>query len=321
MRVAIDELNMAHTRVQQTQDGIPVFGGEAIIHPGATGNLRSISERFVRSISADSTPELSDLQAIDLALASSRGWDALSRTPTAELFMLRHQDRDYLSYKVDLFYLESPEDPTMPVIFINAKTGAEIMRYDNLQTARDRRIYDANNRMFMPGQLRISEGQGEIYQGESGALNEATSDILTAAIEAWARGNVDQDVWHIGEDCWLSDDALRFMDNPSADDNSRDHYQDRYIGREDNGGVHYNSGIGNLFFYLLSQGGDHPNPNRRVATVTGIGIEQAAAIWYRALTIYMTSSTDFAGARTATENACADLYSAGSMECKSVGAA
>ena len=48
--------------------------------------------------------------------------------------------------------------------------------------------------------------------------------------------------------------------------------------------------------------------------MTGIGADKGARIWYRALTTYMTSSTNFAGARAATLNAAADLYGAGSVE-------
>jgi Zn-dependent metalloprotease len=44
-------------------------------------------------------------------------------------------------------------------------------------------------------------------------------------------------------------------------------------------------------------------------------------IWYRALTVYMTSSTNYAGARTATLNAAKDLYGAGSTEYNAVAAA
>jgi Zn-dependent metalloprotease len=46
----------------------------------------------------------------------------------------------------------------------------------------------------------------------------------------------------------------------------------------------------------------------------GIGADKAARIWYKALTTYMTSSTNFAGARAATLNAAASIYGTGSVE-------
>lgn len=65
--------------------------------------------------------------------------------------------------------------------------------------------------------------------------------------------------------------------------------------------------------------------NTRVATgngtVAGIGKAKAERIWYRALTVYMTSSTSYAGARAATLSAAADLFGAGSVEQSAVSAA
>ncbi len=151
---------------------------------------------------------------------------------------------------------------------------------------------------------------GLVYQNEPGALNEAMSDIFGATCEWFVRGQMRPSVWAIGEDVYTPNtpgDALRYMDDPTADGMSRDYYPERYTGYQDNGGVHLNSGIANLAFYLLSQGGTHPSGKTSVS-VPGIGIQKAAKIFYRALTVYMGSSTDFEGARAATAQAAADLY-------------
>jgi Zn-dependent metalloprotease len=93
--------------------------------------------------------------------------------------------------------------------------------------------------------------------------------------------------------------------------------------------VHYSSGVGNHFFYLLSEGSGaktlngvaYNSPTCNGSTVAGIGRDAAAKIWYRALTVYMTSSTDYHGARTAALNAAKDLYGAGSTQYNGVAAA
>lgn len=161
-----------------------------------------------------------------------------------------------------------------------------------------------------------------VYSYESGALNEATSDILGASAEAWKYGVVDTRTWKIGEDCYTpatSGDALRYMNDPIADGSSKDYYPTRYTGTGDNGGVHLNSGIANLAFKLWVTGGTHPRGKTTVnvpalnATVT-TSMNMGAKIWYRALTVYMTSSTNFAGARTATAQAATDLYGAAAAD-------
>ncbi|MCX5057284.1 M4 family metallopeptidase [Streptomyces sp. NBC_00452] len=166
------------------------------------------------------------------------------------------------------------------------------------------------------------------YSGESGGLNEATSDILGTLVEWYANNSSDPGDYLIGEKVVRSGfgaEALRFMDKPSKDGVSADYWSSS-VGKLD---VHYSSGVANHFAYLLAEGSgaktingvSYNSPTSNGKTVTGIGREKLGQIWYRALTVYMTSSTDYAGARTATLNAAKDLYGAGSPEYGAVGAA
>ncbi|WP_244181839.1 M4 family metallopeptidase [Streptomyces curacoi] len=165
------------------------------------------------------------------------------------------------------------------------------------------------------------------YSRESGGLNEATSDIIGTSVEFFANNSSDAGDYLIGEkiDIRGNGTPLRYMDRPSRDGNSAD-YWSRSVGRLD---VHYSSGVANHFFYLLSEGSgartvngvSYDSPTYDGSTVTGIGRDKAYRIWYRALTTYMTSSTDYAGARTTTLQAASDLYGANSAEYQAVAAA
>ncbi|WNG19751.1 M4 family metallopeptidase [Cystobacter fuscus] len=165
-----------------------------------------------------------------------------------------------------------------------------------------------------------------IYSNESGALNEAMSDVFGAAIEAYRDGAVSANTWKIGEECWTPatpGDALRYMNDP-ATAGDYDYYPTRYTGTSDNGGVHWNSGIANLAFHLMVSGGTHPRgktsnvvPALDAADAYN-SIQKGAAIFYRANTVYLTPSSTFADARTATAQAAADLYGAGSSAVTSV---
>ncbi|NUS31004.1 MAG: M4 family peptidase [Streptomyces sp.] len=155
---------------------------------------------------------------------------------------------------------------------------------------------------------------GLLYSGESGGLNEATSDIFAAAVEFYENLPADPGDYLVGEKIDINGDGtpLRYMDKPSKDGASRDSWSSALGGID----VHYSSGPANHFFYLLSEGSgaktvngvDYDSPTYDGRPVTGIGIQNAAAIWYRALTTYMTSTTDYAGARTATLSAAGDLF-------------
>ncbi|MCY1015070.1 M4 family metallopeptidase [Pyxidicoccus sp. MSG2] len=152
------------------------------------------------------------------------------------------------------------------------------------------------------------------YSNESGALNEGMSDIFAAVCESWSTSwSTSADVWMIGEDIWTpgtAGDALRYMANPTQDGSSKDYYPERYTGTSDNGGVHWNSGIANLAFKLLATGGTHPR-GKTTVSVTGVGVEVAARIFYKANTDLFTASTTFAQAKTYTVTAASQLgYSA-----------
>jgi zinc metalloprotease ZmpA len=165
------------------------------------------------------------------------------------------------------------------------------------------------------------------YSRESGGLNEATSDIFGTSVEFFADNSSDAGDYLIGEKIDINGDGtpLRYMDKPSKDGGSAD-YWSRGVGRLD---VHYSSGVANHFFYLLSEGSgaktingvSYNSPTYDGSTVTGIGRAKAYQIWYKALTTYFTSSTDYAGARTGTLPAAADLYGSGGVEYQAVAAA
>ncbi|OUC96566.1 M4 family metallopeptidase [Streptomyces swartbergensis] len=165
------------------------------------------------------------------------------------------------------------------------------------------------------------------YSGESGGLNEATSDIFGAGAEFFAGNSSDAGDYLIGEEIDIHGDGspLRYMDKPSKDGDSADAWSSSLGGLD----VHHSSGPANHFFYLLSEGSGtktvngvtYNSPTSNGSTVTGIGRTKALQIWYKALTTYMTSTTKYAGARTATLNAASALYGASSAEYKAVASA
>ncbi|MFJ8052016.1 M4 family metallopeptidase [Streptomyces luteogriseus] len=169
-----------------------------------------------------------------------------------------------------------------------------------------------------------SNTAGLVYSGESGGLNEATSDIFGSTVEFYANNSSDVGDYLIGEEIDINGDGspLRYMDKPSKDGASKDSWYSG-IGSID---VHYSSGPANHFFYLLSEGSGTKTINGvtyNSATsdglpVTGIGRAKAEKIWFRALTTKFTSNTNYAGARTGTLAATGELYGTDSAEYKAV---
>ncbi|MGW3287415.1 M4 family metallopeptidase [Streptomyces sp. NPDC001002] len=163
------------------------------------------------------------------------------------------------------------------------------------------------------------------YTGESGGLNEATSDIFGTGVEFYANNSSDVGDYLIGEKIDINGDGtpLRYMDEPDKDGGSADSWYSG-VGNLD---VHYSSGPANHMFYLLSEGSGtktingvtYNSPTSDGVAVAGIGRAAALQIWYKALTTYMTSSTTYAQARTAALNAAGALYGTSSAQYAGVG--
>jgi Zn-dependent metalloprotease len=152
-----------------------------------------------------------------------------------------------------------------------------------------------------------------VYSYESGALNESFSDIFGEHIENYRLEGTND--WLMGGDFG----AIRSMSDPNAFSDP-----DTYLGSfwwtaaGDNGGVHINSGVQNFWFYLLSEGSSGVNDNGDSYDITGIGMDDAAQIAYRNLTVYLMPTSQYEDARRGSLNAAIDLFGPTSQQFKSV---
>ena len=157
---------------------------------------------------------------------------------------------------------------------------------------------------------------GLIYKKESGGLNESTSDIFGTAVEFFAQNPNDPADYLIAEKVnLLGTGPLRYMYDPPLDGLSDGCWNSQVQTHK----VHYSSGVGNHFFFLLAEGSGNTaygfSPVCSGGALSGIGRDKAARIWYQALTRYFTSTTSYVNtanptntARAATLAAASDLY-------------
>ena len=150
-----------------------------------------------------------------------------------------------------------------------------------------------------------------IYLGESGALNEAFSDIMATGAEfffAPVRGRPAD--YLAGADV-VTPDGIRSLSDPAVFGDP-DHYSRRWLDPGDGFGVHINSGIPNHAFYLAIEGGTNRTSGLSVQGVGGANREQIERVFYRAFTSMLPSSANFFMARQATIQSARDLFGAGS---------
>ncbi|MBB3119934.1 M4 family metallopeptidase [Pseudoduganella violacea] len=168
------------------------------------------------------------------------------------------------------------------------------------------------------------------YSGESGGLNESASDINGEATEAYARaggtGNVlpwpSANDWATGKEIAKNGQPLRWLWKPSKDGKSPDAWSSTLK----NLNVHYSSGPNNRMFYFLAKGSNSSSSSEYYSkyltkaplAMTGIGLDKAYRIWFKALTTKFTASTNYANARLKVLQAAQELYGTNSAEAKAV---
>ncbi len=152
------------------------------------------------------------------------------------------------------------------------------------------------------------------YNNQSGALNEAMSDVFGSMVKQRALGQTaDQADWLIGQGLFTANVkgvALRSMKAPGTA------YDDPVLGKDpqpahmrdyknvpyDNGGVHINSGIPNHAFYVTAMG------------LGGNAWEKAGLIWYITLRDKLQASSNFQDAANLTFETAGERFGAGSLE-------
>jgi len=159
---------------------------------------------------------------------------------------------------------------------------------------------DAVGHEMMHGIIYSILDGGFDYVGESCAIEESYCDLFGNVVERWINGD-SENTWLVGEEYYtpnISGDALRNLSNPrlspdvyGAGVTYPDSMSMYYNGTADEGGCHINSLIASKAFYLMSEGGIHPD--YPTISMSGIGSNQVANIWYSALPL-LSAATTFA---------------------------
>jgi len=144
---------------------------------------------------------------------------------------------------------------------------------------------------------------GLYYYFQSGAINESLSDVFGEMVDQTSGDDSGDVRWELGEDLPPAIGVIRDMRDPKRFGDPDRMGDARYTDDEgDSGGVHSNSGVNNKAAYLMADG-DTFNGQ----TITGIGIEKTAQIYYRVETAYLTSASDYLDLGTALGQTCSDL--------------
>ncbi len=149
------------------------------------------------------------------------------------------------------------------------------------------------------------------YYYQSGAINESMSDVFGELIDQGNGAGTDTPAvkWQMGEDLPASIGVIRNMADPTIyGDPDRVGSANYYNGSADSGGVHTNSGINNKAAFLISDGGTFNGQ-----TITGLGADKTARIYYKVNTDYLTSASDYVDLADLLPQACQALVGTNSI--------
>jgi uncharacterized repeat protein (TIGR01451 family) len=147
-----------------------------------------------------------------------------------------------------------------------------------------------------------------VYQNESGAINESLSDVFGEAVDLTNSQGTDTAAtrWQLFEDSpggpWrdMEDPAVVTTQGAASPDKMTS--SNWWSATGDNGGVHFNSGVGNKAAFLLTDG-----QTFNTFTVSPIGLEKTVRIFYEAQTNILTSGSDYGTLGNALNQACTNL--------------
>ncbi len=266
-KVEIDELRMAHTRVRQTLDGIPVWEGEAIVHLDAEGRLTTITDDLKETVAVNTKANISEKQALRYAMNAYSGKARMTDSPQVEMYIYRAADRDHLVYRVETPRLDGSADTSAPVVFVDAHTGEIVDGYDNLQTGTGSSLYS--------GTVSISTSlSGANYYMEDTTRRQGTFNMNNTGNTSTGTGGT-QSRYTDADDNWTATNARAGVDAHYGAAKTFDYYQTVHgrNGIDGNYGpgtttaaangvsivasrVHFGSGYNNAFWYqnMMSYG-------------------------------------------------------------------
>ncbi len=161
-----DELNITHIRFDQYYQGVPVWGGQLMAHITGDGRLQAVNGEYYPNIVLDTRPTLSFAEAQNRALAEIGDEMATLRAERSRLVIYARDGKPTLTWLVNL-YSERVLGDWM--VFVDARNGSIRHRYNNLDTARDRRTFTANRGTVLPGTLVCAEADTNCAAGDADA--------------------------------------------------------------------------------------------------------------------------------------------------------
>lgn len=148
-RLESDEVGMHHVRFHQMVNGIPVFGGQLIVHL-RDGFITAVNGTYFPGLQVDTVPRLTQEDALAIVLRDVEDEEAEFRADRSGLVVYVDDGQPFLTWKINVF---SWRNLGNWLYFVDAHNGHIVHRLNQMDTAKMVKVYTANNQRLTESQL------------------------------------------------------------------------------------------------------------------------------------------------------------------------
>lgn len=189
-KVNVDEDGGRHFRYQQVKDGLPVIGGDLVVHVDVKGSVHAVNGTARGDLPANlGASGLSESAAMATITADAR-FSRLAATSVRPVYLTTGNGVHHKAYEA-VMEGQRGADPARDRVYVDIDTNEIVAVYPQIHFARNRRIYSANNGTSLPGTLRRSEGQAAVSDSTVNLSYDNAGNTYDAYQAFWGRDSYD----------------------------------------------------------------------------------------------------------------------------------
>jgi len=157
-RMNVDEDGGRHFRYDQVHDGLPVIGGELVVHVDIKGAINAVNGTARGDIGDLGAHPISQASAM-ATIAQDARFGGLVTTAIRDVYIETDDGVMHRAYEAVVEGMRGA-DPVRDKVYVDVDTNSVVADYPQIHFAKSRKVYSSNNGSSLPGTLKRTEGQG-----------------------------------------------------------------------------------------------------------------------------------------------------------------
>jgi vibriolysin len=178
-KMNVDDEGNRHFRYAQTFNGLPVIGGDLVVHVDVKGAVYSVNGNARGDIGATLGDAAISQAAASSAIASDARFAGMTQSATREVYLATIDGTQHKAYETIVEGARG-ENPVRDKVYVDVANGDIVAVHPTIHFALNRKVYSANNGTSIPGTLKRSEGQAAGTDLDVNAAYDNTGDSWKA---------------------------------------------------------------------------------------------------------------------------------------------